>query len=268
MATSTIPSLTASTDPTRSVFARFVFSALVILSGLLPAAHLYNAPLFRFINGANSPLTDHFWLGITTLGDGLAVCVILGAFLVVNPRVTVVGLVTLALCTPAMHLLKWLFSTPRPVMLIEDAHIIGPLLRSGSFPSGHTSTVVAAAVVVAYYSRSRVVAGMALAWACLVGFSRIFVGAHFPRDVIGGAILALLSFLLVQRYAARMIESRTPEEPFFAGRRFTAMFAIACGADLVLVFVHAPRFAESPTVAASVGLAVLAFQAWGVRPPP
>lgn len=64
---------------------------------------------------------------------------------------------------------------------------------NSSFPSGHTTTSFAIAVTLVYLSRgSRPWIGwIAIAWACLVGLSRVYVGVHYPTDVLGAAALGL-----------------------------------------------------------------------------
>lgn len=71
-------------------------------------------------------------------------------------------------------------------------------LRDGSFPSGHAagSFCVAAFLVVALPSllpsspgRARALAALSIVVACLVALSRVYLAAHFPSDVAGGAIL-------------------------------------------------------------------------------
>ncbi len=57
-----------------------------------------------------------------------------------------------------------------------------------SFPSGHTGSSFAAAVVM-YRGLPKKVGVPALVFAFLMGFSRLYVGVHYPSDVIGGALI-------------------------------------------------------------------------------
>jgi undecaprenyl-diphosphatase len=64
-----------------------------------------------------------------------------------------------------------------------------------SFPSGHamaTTALATALVIIAWPTRGRwVVTPLALAYAFLIGVSRVYLGVHFPSDVLGGWALSL-----------------------------------------------------------------------------
>jgi undecaprenyl-diphosphatase len=79
-------------------------------------------------------------------------------------------------------------SRPSPQATSPPRHL-PPLPRSFSFPSGHaTSTFGAAVAVSRMWPQTRV-----LWWtlAVLVGYSRIYLGHHYPLDVLGGAVLGI-----------------------------------------------------------------------------
>ncbi|MCB8933584.1 MAG: phosphatase PAP2 family protein [Fimbriimonadaceae bacterium] len=77
----------------------------------------------------------------------------------------------------------------------DFAHPLESVFGNTSFPSGHTTTSFAIAFTLLFMTRgSRPWVGwVALGWACLVGLSRIYVGVHYPTDVLGGAGLGLAS---------------------------------------------------------------------------
>lgn len=78
----------------------------------------------------------------------------------------------------------------RPNSLLADVHERGAAAHGLGFVSGHTA-VATALVVVAWPCLNRVWRVVVVTTAVLVGLARIYVGAHFPLDVIGGAALGL-----------------------------------------------------------------------------
>lgn len=61
--------------------------------------------------------------------------------------------------------------------------------KNGSFPSGHTAEAFSTATSLTLMTRKWYVAVPAYTWATLVGQSRLYLGVHYPSDVIGGAVL-------------------------------------------------------------------------------
>ncbi|HMW66245.1 MAG TPA: phosphatase PAP2 family protein [Chitinophagaceae bacterium] len=74
--------------------------------------------------------------------------------------------------------------------------------KNGSFPSGHTSEAFATATSLTLITKKWYVAVPAYSWASLVGYSRMYLGVHYPADVLGGALLgtgsAFLSYKINQ----------------------------------------------------------------------
>lgn len=77
-------------------------------------------------------------------------------------------------------------------------HGLHPLVsvpHSGSFPSGHTTTSFACATVLSALEPKAAPAFLLLAAA--IGYSRLYVGVHWPVDVAGGVILGVVIALLL-----------------------------------------------------------------------
>jgi hypothetical protein len=164
----------------------------------------------------------------------------------------------------AVHSLKAGFPLPRPAATLASVHIVGPLLRAGSFPSGHTAAAMSAALAIAYYSPSKKTAAVALAMALLVSVSRIFVGAHFPMDVVGGMACALGAYVFVRNVIWPRVEEFIPDRPRLWSTQFRMALIAECIATLFAITVYPTRFAESPAFAVTVGIAVLGFLVFGL----
>ena len=92
-------------------------------------------------------------------------------------------LADLILCN---KLLKPLFDRTRPYYVLDYEPLIPPV-GDASFPSGHTAVSFAAATAIYAINKKWGIA--AYAFAVLMGFSRLYLGVHFPLDVLGGALV-------------------------------------------------------------------------------
>ncbi len=162
-----------------------------------------NHNLFLFLNRYNFPIADKLMLFFTSTGNGL---VILTVVLVVlafidRKRMSRIGITILfagVLGGILVYLLKCQITLPRPLVVFPDAHFLGDPLKWGSFPSGHTQLCFSTAVILAKeYKKSW---KLLYLWAFLVGYSRIYVGAHFPLDIIAGGVIGYLSGKFVLWY--------------------------------------------------------------------
>ncbi len=104
----------------------------------------------------------------------------------------------------------------RPYAAIGEKELIhvveGVKLHSmNSFPSGHTATAFALALIICLLSRQRYWLLLSLTAALLAGYSRIYLAQHFPMDVGAGIIAAVIAVgaaILVQQKFQQMREKR------------------------------------------------------------
>jgi undecaprenyl-diphosphatase len=119
----------------------------------------------------------------------------------------IVGLVVLAATLAvsdqtSAKVLKPIFKRARPSVVLADSKPLFGVRRSYSFPSVHAANFFAAAPVVGAVFPPFRVAAFVVAGA--VSFSRVYVGDHWPSDVVGGAALGLFLGWLGRRALLRL----------------------------------------------------------------
>ena len=109
-------------------------------------------------------------------------------------------------------LLKYAVQRDRPPTIILDPEPLMEVPTTSSFPSGHTSTSFACAYVISRLAPRLTVYVFVLA--ALIGFSRIYVGVHYPLDVLAGAVLGLVvakALLTLREALRRSRQAPTPD---------------------------------------------------------
>ncbi|MCC6807880.1 MAG: phosphatase PAP2 family protein [Deltaproteobacteria bacterium] len=168
-----------------------------MIDALLRADHA----LFWRINGwQGNPAIDALFLWGTELGTAWFGAIPVAVLFYVRNRARVrEALLAIALGSSlglVNLLLKWLVARPRPTRTFENVQLLGPWLGWQSFPSGHTLT---AFIILAFLLRMDRKLGYAwLPCALLVALSRIYIGVHFPSDVVAGALLGFLPCWFLQ----------------------------------------------------------------------
>lgn len=107
---------------------------------------------------------------------------------------------------------KGLVHRPRPWVAYEGDLVCLQPVRSTSFPSGHTSIAFATATSLTLVYPQWYVVVPAYLWAGAVGYSRMYVGAHYPSDVLVGAVLGTASAFVVH-YVRQTIWEREQGAP-------------------------------------------------------
>lgn len=111
-------------------------------------------------------------------------------------------LIPVAISSIIANILKYIFDTPRPYEVYSFIHKLS-VGGSPSFPSGHTADAFAFAVALSMIYPKWYIIIPGLMWASLVGYSRMYLGVHFPTDVVGGACIGAACSFTYVLYAKR-----------------------------------------------------------------
>ena len=156
-------------------------------------------------------IMDRIMVFFTTLGNLGFIWILTGLILVLTPAHRRNGLILLlALLAGAVlgeGILKPLVMRPRPFTRLPELALKIPPPSTWSFPSGHTTSSVAAAVVLGtLYPRWKwpvaLVAGM-------IALSRLYLTVHYPSDILAGGLLGFLC----AAGALRLLLKRLPDGP-------------------------------------------------------
>lgn len=177
---------------------------------MLSAIARWDASVLLALQSLHGSVWDRILSVFTHLGDSGILWIVLAVLLLLFPKTRRAGF--LALLAMAVGLLvtngilKHLIMRSRPYVTWKE---IIPLLTSGdpnSFPSGHTSAAFSAGIVWLKTLPWRWARIAAVIVAVLMGFSRLYVGVHYPTDVLAGAVLGSLYAVLVLFLARRWRE--------------------------------------------------------------
>lgn len=151
-------------------------------------------PIMRFF----SFLGNSGWLWIV-------ICILLLIYKPTRPIgiiATVTLLVSAGICN---GLLKHIVNRTRPYDAIEELRLIAKKPHDSSFPSGHSnaSFAVACAITWCLTKKRKWIGVILIVIAALIAFSRLYVGAHYPTDVIAGVLLgtmcSIVTYLILRK---------------------------------------------------------------------
>ncbi len=178
-----------------------------------------NTSLFNFINhGLENPVFDAIMPAITELSSFVFVTIFLiivfliakfknkeeikNIILICIISVLFVGLITV--------IIKYIVNEPRPFMELSNVHLLVVEDDLRSFPSGHTATVFSLITclilnIKGYVKHYKAVSCLLILYGIIIGFSRIYVGVHYPIDVIFGAAIGICGSIFILNFEDKIL---------------------------------------------------------------
>ena len=179
--------------------------------------------LFRFINGSlSNPTFDVMMPFLTDLNKQRTVLVFVAALLLWmiirgkrNVRLAAILLIITIVISDQLSssIVKYWFERPRPCRTLQDVHLLVSCGSGFSFPSSHAVNNFAGAILLAFFiPRGK---WWFFGFATVIAFSRVYIGVHYPSDVIGGGVIGLICggciifvFLVLENLWYRIISGK------------------------------------------------------------
>jgi undecaprenyl-diphosphatase len=164
-----------------------------------------DAAFFHFINGTlQNPVFDFLMPFITDLNKHTSVLIIVGILLALlfvkggtKGKYAVVVLAFGILLSDQLNssVAKFILARPRPCHVLQHVHLLVSCGSGYSFPSSHAVNNFCGAVILSFFFPQAAV--WLYTFAGIVSFSRVYVGVHYPADVLGGAIIGICCGLIM-----------------------------------------------------------------------
>ncbi|WP_293447646.1 phosphatase PAP2 family protein [Persephonella sp.] len=150
----------------------------------------WNVRLFKAVNSRRSPYLDKFYRYFFRLGKSYTLPLFLPVFFIYGKWEALIHLTTSLLLTGIiMPVIKYTFRHQRPSKLLDDVYLLEPV-GFKSFPSADAAYAFTLFSVMLFYGSWWIILIM-LVYALLIGYGRVYMGAHFPLDVIVGSFIGL-----------------------------------------------------------------------------
>jgi membrane-associated phospholipid phosphatase len=173
--------------------------------------------LLLWLNAHYEPFFSWFFKYYTHLGDGAifipVVLVLVWVRLGYAALAAATGVVLAVVSNVLKHLVFPHALRPKAWYAAHELHlqwVEGVSIHSyNAFPSGHTATGAAVALLIALMAKRAWVTGICLLYALLVSLSRIYLAQHFEADVVYGFLEGLLVASLMNHFYHRLVSAET-----------------------------------------------------------
>lgn len=176
----------------------------------------WDRDLFIYLNGLGVERFDAFWIFVTQEDTWIPLYILFFVLIIISHsgKNIIIGLLaflaSFAVSFGVTRLIKATIARARPNNVTEFKDVIRMLQEPSyySFVSGHTSTSIAITTFLVLVLRKRWKWIYILyLWPFLFATSRIYVGVHYPSDIIGGAIVGLICAFIIYYLYKKLIDT-------------------------------------------------------------
>jgi membrane-associated phospholipid phosphatase len=210
----------------------FCYEQLQFMKELVSLRTPFLDPIFHFLNYADTPYFVYLLIPIVWIGFSSKWGIRLFYLLLINMLIN----------TFFKELVGW----PRPC---QDHPSIGMMcMKSFGFPSGGAQTCMLLGALLIYSWRTRLSWVIGVSYIALVSFSRLYLGVHYPVDILGGWMIALVLFFLY-------IRTIGPIERFLHTKSLEVCLCLSEVLPLLLIALGASsKYHRLDAIAAGLGI--------------
>ncbi|MHA6484963.1 phosphatase PAP2 family protein [Paenibacillus sp. strain BS8-2] len=178
--------------------------------------------LFKLINDAanNDSIIGKFMVLAANWGDYFFFFSLL-LMLMFHRKMAIYGMISVGVTVLCSRWISLIYHRDRPFVIYEVNQLL-PHVESNSFPSDHASAAFAIAMIFILFSKR--IGWTYIGFAAIVSYSRIWVGKHYPLDVLAGTglgiVIAVIVYRLLETYSvydavrswcSRLLNSKKPQ---------------------------------------------------------
>lgn len=180
-----------------------------------------NVDMFYFFNhNFQNPIFDAVMPVVTHFGGFKVLVVVLIAIILYAhlkdkktlKRLTILALIAFLCSDIFTAILKHIICEPRPFVTLDNVHLLIAEDDPLSFPSGHTTSTFSVVTFFVLNMKElakrhyKLIDAALIIFAVVIPFSRMYVGVHYPGDVLAGALIGIAGALIVNKYKNSIIK--------------------------------------------------------------